>query len=428
VSARLVLRQARLFDPSCGLDRVADLFVEDGIIAGIGTGLPHTGARVVAGEGLIAMPGFIDLHVHLREPGQTHKEDIVSGARAAARGGFTAVVAMANTQPAVDGVGAVAAALVRADEARRAGGARVWPAACLTRGLLGEQPTDAVALREAGAVALSDDGRPLGTADVALRALEGAARAGLPVLDHAEEPTLCDAGVAGDGPTARALGLPVRPAAGEACQAARDIALADAAGVRLHLQHLSTAAAVAAVAAAKAAGVAVTAEATPHHLLLTEAELAVAGTAARVNPPLREERDRAAVWQGLVDGVVDAVATDHAPHAAADKAGPIGTASPGISGVETAVALLFEEVRSGRLALAALVDRFAYGPARVLGRPPERLAEGAPAAVTLFAPDRAWVVDPDTFWSRGRSTPFAGRRLGGRPAGILLDKEMCACL
>lgn len=427
MSARLLLRAARLYDPALGLDRVADLLAEDGHVAAIGRGLPAGGAEVVEGGGLWALPGFIDLHVHLREPGETHKEDMTTGALAAARGGFTAVVAMANTRPPVDSPAAVADALARARQARALGGARVWPTAALTRGLMGETPTDAAALRAAGAVALSDDGRPVRSAAVLFAALKGARQAGLCVLDHAEDPDLCADGVAHDGPVGRSLGLPPRPAAAEAAQAARDVALAAAAGARLHLQHVSTAAAVEVVREARRRGLPVTAEATPHHLLLTEEAVAAFGAAARVNPPLREEGDRQAVWQGLVDGVIDAVATDHAPHAPEEKAAPFASAPPGISGLDSAVALLFAEVRAGRLPLAAFVDRFAYGPARVLGRPPERIAEGAPLALTLLDPEAPWEVDPDRFASRGRSTPFRGRRLTGRPAGILLPKEEGAC-
>jgi dihydroorotase len=427
VSGRVLLRDARLYDPASGLDRTADLLLEDGAIAAIGHGLPAHGARLLEGGGRLALPGFIDLHVHLREPGETHKEGIETGALAAARGGFTAVVAMANTRPAVDTPDAIQRALACADAARGRGGARVWPAACLTRGLEGERPTDASALAAAGAVALSDDGRSPARADVVLEAMRGAAAAGLPVLDHAEDETL-SRGVAHDGPAGRALGLAPRLAAAESARAARDIALAQAAGARLHLQHLSSRATVPLIAEARRRDLPVSAEATPHHLLLTESVLEEAGTAARVNPPLREEADRAALWQALVDGTIEAVATDHAPHTEADKAVDFASAAPGISGLDGAVALLYQEVRAGRLTLSAFVARFAYGPARILGRPPERLAEGAPCAVTLFDPEEAWTLGPESMASRGKSTPFRGRRLVGRPAGILLgEKEDRAC-
>lgn len=419
MSARTLLRDARLYDPAIGLDRTADLLIEEGVIAAVGCGLPAAGARVLEGGGKLALPGFIDLHVHLREPGETHKEDIETGALAAARGGFTAVVAMANTRPPIDAADAVRAVAARGRSARARGGARVWPAACLTAGMVGRQPTDARALARAGAVALSDDGRSPERADVFLRALYGAAAAGLPVFDHAEDPTLAQ-GVAHDGPVGRALGLAPRAGAAEGAQAARDIALAEAAGARLHLQHVSSRLSVRALRDARARGLSVTAEATPHHLLLTEAVLAAAGTAARVNPPLREEADRAATWQALVDGTIEAVATDHAPHTEAEKAADFAAAPAGISGLDGAVALLYQEVRAGRLSLGAFVARFAYGPARILGRPAERLAEGAPCAVTLFAPEEAWTLGPESMASRGKSTPFRGRRLIGRPAGILL--------
>jgi dihydroorotase len=426
VSARLLLRGARLYDPARGLDRVADLLAEDGAIAAIGGGLGSAGARIVPGEGLIALPGFIDLHVHLREPGETHKEDIASGALAAARGGFTAVVAMANTRPPTDRPERLAALLARARAVRRRGGTRVWFAACLTEDLGGRVPVDASALAAAGAVALSDDGLSVADPEVFARALRAAAAAGLPVFDHAEDPARCAGGVVHDGPVGLGLGLPTRPAAAEAMQVARDLAIARAVGAPLHVQHVSTAAAVELVRAARAAGERVTAEATPHHLLLTERALLAFGSDARVNPPLREEVDREALWRALVDGAVDAVATDHAPHALAEKALPLAQAPAGISGLETAVALLLTEVHAGRLSLGALVERFAYGPARILGREPERIAEGAPLAVTLIAPDETWTIDPDRFVSKGRNTPFRGRRVVGRPAGILIAEEESA--
>lgn len=426
VSGRVLLRDARLFDPALALDRTADLLVEDGRIAAIGRGLPAHGARTIEGAGRWAFPGFIDLHVHLREPGETHKEDIETGALAAARGGFTAVVAMANTRPPIDRPEAVLAQRARAGVALARGGARVWQAACVTVGMAGEVPTDAAELARAGAVALSDDGRSVGRADVFLAALRGAAAAGLPVLDHAEDPDLCR-GVAHDGPVGRGLGLAPRPGVGETAQVARDLALAEAAGARLHLQHVSTAPTVERLREARARGQDVSGEATPHHLLLTEEAIAWAGSAARVNPPLREERDRAAVWSALVEGVVEAVATDHAPHAAEEKAVDFASAPAGISGLDGAVALLYQEVRAGRLALEAFVARFAYGPARILGRAPERLAEGAACAISLFAPDDAWTLDPGQMSSCSKSTPFRGRRLVGRPAGIVLAKEEGVC-
>lgn len=419
MSGAVLLRDARLFDPALGLDRTTDLLAERGRIVAIGRGLAAAGARVLDGGGLIAFPGFIDLHAHLREPGETHKEDVVTGACAAAHGGFTAVVAMANTRPPIDGPAAVAAARARARVARCRGGARVWQAACLTVGMAGERPTDARALRRAGAIALSDDGRSLGRADVLFEALRLAADAGLVVLDHAEDQGLAP-GVAHDGPIGRARGLAPRRAVAESAQAARDMALADAAGARLHLQHVSAAATVTLLREARARGQAVTAEGTPHHLLLTEEALTWAGTAARVNPPLREASDRDAVWQALRDGTIDAVATDHAPHAESEKAVAFTDAPAGISGLDGAVSLVYQEVRAGRLSLETFVARFAYGPAQVLGRPPERLAEGAPLAITLFRPDEPWRLDPETMRSSGHNTPFLGRDLVGRPAGILL--------
>jgi dihydroorotase len=412
-------RNLRLFDPALGLDRTADLLIDDGRIAGIGRGLPAAGATVHSGEGLIAFPGFLDLHCHLRDPGDGRRETAASGLRAAAAGGFVAVVAMANTDPPLDRPQQVAALLRRAAGVR---GARLLPAAAATRGLEGQAPTDAAALAAAGAVALSDDGRTVGRADVMRAVLEGARRAGLPVLCHAEDPALTEGGVVGDGPVGRTLGLPLRPAVAEALAVARDLVLAADTGARLHLQHLTVGRAAAMVAAAKRAGVAVTAEVTPHHLTLTEDLLPRLGGLARVNPPLRPREEVEALALALATGVIDAVATDHAPHLPADKARPLAEAPPGFPGLETAVAVTYGLVRRGQLSLAALVDRLCYGPHRVLGRTAPRLAEGAAVAISLFAPEERWRVDPARLYTRCRVSPFADLELTGRPAGILLGE------
>jgi dihydroorotase len=421
VPQRELWRDLHLFDPRLGVDRVADLLVEEGMVAAVGRGLPSRGAKVREGGGLWAFPGFVDLHVHLREPGEADKEGIVRGSLAAARGGFTAVVAMANTQPAVDRPRWVAWVRQRAHQAYAQGGALVWPCAALTQGLRGRRPTDAQALAAAGAVALSDDGRSVGDAGVLYEALQGAAQAQRVVFDHAEDPHLARDGVVSDALAAR-LGLPPRPAVAEVAQVARDIALAHAAGARLHVQHLSTRGAVEVVRQARRAGVRVTAEVTPHHLWLTEEDVPSLGGLARVNPPLRSLQDQQALWEAVQDGTVDALATDHAPHRPVDKKAPVLVAPPGIPGLETAVSLTYQAVRDGRLSLERFVDLWAYGPCRVLGRPPAALAEGAPVRITLFSPEWSWRVDPARFVSGARYSPWEGRRWVGRPVGVLIGR------
>ncbi len=417
-----VLRGGRLVDPSTGRDGTGDLLVRDGTIAGAGEldDVPP-GAEEVDVSGLVVAPGFVDLHVHFREPGGEHKETVRSGARAAAAGGFTTVWTMPNTDPPLDDPAAVG--YVRA-EGERASGARVAPVGAATEGLEGEQMTEIGELVDAGAVAVSDDGRPIWDGGLLRRLLEYTQTFGIPVLQHAEVESLSAHGVMNEGRVSTALALRGIPNAAEAAMVARDCMLADLTGGRLHVCHVSTREAVDQLRLARSRGVPVTAEVTPHHLALTEEEVRGYRTEAKMNPPLRSEDDRRAVREALAEGVIDVVATDHAPHHYEEKEREFDDAPFGVVGLETALGVAVAElVETGLLDLPELVDRMACAPARIMGLPGGTLEEGAPADVVVFDPAERWTVDPDRFASKSRNTPFAGRELVGRVRRTLVGGE-----
>ena len=411
--SRLLLKGGRVVDPEQRLDAARDVLIEDGVVARVGTKLSARGAEVVSVKGRIVCPGFIDLHVHLREPGREDKETIATGTRAAAAGGFTAVCAMPNTDPVNDNSG-ITRFIV--DKARSEGAVRVYPIGAITRGSRGEELAEYGDLKEAGCVAVSDDGRPVASARVMRRALEYARAFDLSVIDHCEEPALSERAVMNEGPVATVLGLRGAPAAAEAIVVERDVQLAELTGGRLHVAHLSTAASAEAVRRAKARGVRVTAEATPHHLLLTDQVVKDSDydASTKMNPPLRSEADRQAVVEALRDGTIDAIATDHAPHTVDDKKVEYEQAAFGVVGLETAVSLCLDRlVGPGLLSLPQLVARLSPGPARALGLPGGTLAPGSPADVTILDLDRRRKVDPARFESKGRNTPFEGWTLKG---------------
>jgi dihydroorotase len=415
MSGRLLLKGGRVVDPSRKVDEVFDVALEDGAVAEIGGKLAARGAEVLDVKGLVVCPGFIDLHAHLREPGREDKETIASGTRAAAAGGFTAVCAMPNTEPVNDQAGITRAILERA---RAEGAVRVYPVGAITRGLAGRELAEYADLKDAGCVALSDDGRPVADARVLRRALEYAGAFGLTLVDHCEEPSLSEKAVMNEGPVSTWLGLRGAPAVAEAIVVERDLLLAGLTRGRLHVAHVSAAASVDALRRAKARGLRVTAEATPHHLLLTDELVRESqyDTATKVNPPLRAEADRQALLAGLRDGTIDAIATDHAPHTVDDKKVEYDQAAFGITGLETAVALCLDRLVGARVIdLARLVELFSSGPARVFGLPGGTLAPGSPADVTVLDLQARRAVDPKRFFSKGRSTPFAGWSLKGWP-------------
>ena len=417
----LIIKGGRIIDPDRGVDLVGDLWVEGGVVKALEERLEAPPqARVIDATGLVVCHGFIDVHCHLREPGDDDKETIESGTAAAARGGFTTVCAMPNTRPPIDSPQMVGFVLDRAGEK---GMVRALPIACVTEGREGRSLARMEELAQAGAVAFSDDGSPVADDGLMRQALIKSAALGLPIINHCEDPGISSGGVMNEGLLAAGLGLKGWPVLAEETMAARDVALAEATGGRLHLAHLSAAGSVDIVRRAKERGLNVTAEATPHHLTITEdwvrpgaGQEAPANTAAKVNPPLRTDRDVAAVVQGLKEGVIDCIATDHAPHTHSDKSCSFQEAAFGISGLEVALGSLMSLVHAGKLDMSALVERLTTGPARVLGlRGPfhAALKPGAPADVVVFDPNAEWVVDTSKFVSRGRNTPLDGATLRG---------------
>ena len=413
--SRLLLKGGRVVDPARKVDAVLDVLLADDTVEAVGKRISPRGAQVLDLKGLVVCPGFIDLHAHLREPGREDKETIASGTRAAAAGGFAAVCAMPNTDPVNDHAGITRLIL---EKAKAEGAVRVYPIGAITRGSRGEELAEYGDLREAGCVAVSDDGRPVASARVMRRALEYAKAFDLTVIDHCEEPTLADQAAMNEGPVSTFLGLRGAPAAGEAIMVERDVLLAELTGGKVHIAHTSAAASVDAVRRGKARGVRVTAEATPHHLLLIDQLVKDSeyDTATKMNPPLRAERDRQALLQGLRDGTIDCIATDHAPHAVDDKKVEYDHAAFGIVGLETAVALCLDRlVGKGLLDLPHLVSLLSTNPARILALPGGTLAPGGPADVTVLDLSRKRQVEPARFESKGRNTPFAGWTLAGWP-------------
>ena len=406
----MLIQNARVIDPSQGLDKVMDLLLEDGKIAQLGSNLSAPNAQVVDGTGLVAAPGLVDMHVHLRDPGLTHKEDVYSGCRAAAAGGVTSLLAMPNTKPAMDSPETVRALLERAQTADVA----VYTAACVTKDLQGEELADLAALKEAGAIALSDDGRPVVNTRRLLEALEQAPSLGLTVTAHCEDLYLASGGLMHEGEVSRKLGVPGIPAAAEDCGTAREIAVAASIGAPIHICHVSTKGSVALIRDAKARGVQVTAETCPHYLLLTDKALESQDADYRMNPPLREEEDRLALIEGLKDGTLDAIATDHAPHTPQEKA-DFRKAPNGSIGMETSLAATLTALE-GVLTLPQILEKMSTAPARILGIPAGTLQVGANADVVLFDPQREWVVDPEKLHGKSKNTPFKGMKLKGKVA------------
>ena len=426
----ILIAGGRVIDPANGRDGAFDVLIADGMVKAIDRSIPADGldqtARVIDASGLVVSPGFIDIHVHLREPGYEYKETIATGAEAAVRGGFTTICAMPNTDPAIDN-----AAVVDYITNRAAGApARVRAIGCVTKGRKGRELADMEELITAGVVAFSDDGDPVYDAGLMRLALTYSRDLGVPISNHCEDHELCPGGVMSEGWVSSRLGLAGIPAVAEEAMVARDISLTELTGGRLHLAHLSTAGSVAMVRQAKERGIAVTAEVCPHHLMLTEA-WALGGkgdpnvaagpmaydTHTKVYPPLRSNTDVAACVAGLADGTIDCVATDHAPHERVSKECTYHEAAFGISVLETALGTLMSTVHSGSLSLPTLVERLTTGPARVMGNGFAQYASltpGTPADLVLFDPDAGWTVDVNKFASMGRNTPLDGVTLRGR--------------
>jgi dihydroorotase len=417
-----LLKGGRVVDPASGRDGAFDVLIDGDRIARIGRDLPADGAAILeVPSGLIVVPGLIDMHVHLREPGQEHKETIATGAAAAVVGGFTAVACMPNTAPVNDNAGVTEYILKKAAEANLA---RVYPIGAVSRGQQGEQLADIAELRAAGCVAITDDGRPVATALLMRRALEYTQMFDMPVIEHCEEQTLKADGVAHEGFQASALGLRGIPGEAESIMALRDISLAELTGGRVHVAHMSARQTLDAVRYGKARGAQVSCEVTPHHFVLTDERLAQPvpyDTNAKMNPPLREHQDRDAMLQGIKDGSVDVIATDHAPHHYDEKHVEFDRAPFGITGLETAVSLCFDRlVHAGLISIGRLIELLSVNPARILRIPGGSLAEGAPADVTLLAPDLAVTVSAAAMKSKSKNTPFDGWALRGGVAATMV--------
>jgi len=417
-----LLKGGRVVDPANGIDGAFDILIADGVIARIGRDLPIEGATVVEiPAGLVVCPGLIDMHVHLREPGQEHKETVATGTASAVAGGFTAVACMPNTSPVNDS--ATVTSLILA-KAAAAGLARVYPIGAVSKGQKGELLADIAELKASGCVAITDDGHPTATALLLRRALEYAGMFGIPVVEHCEDPTLKGDGVAHEGYMAATLGLRGMPGACEALGVERGILLSELTGSAFHVAHMSARASLRAVRKGKEAGVRVTCEVAPHHFTLTDEALGSPipyDTNTKMNPPLREAADRDAMLSGLADGSVDVIATDHAPHHYDEKKVEFDRAPFGIIGLETAIPLSLDRlVHSGLIRLPRLVELFSVNPSRILGIAGGSLSIGAPADVTIIAPDLRVRIDASRLRSRSKNTPFDGWDLRGGVAATLV--------
>lgn len=409
---KLLIAQGNLVDPARKYDGSQDILIENGVIAAIAPKLDAPEAQRIDGRGLSVSPGLIDPHVHLRDPGLTYKEDILTGTAAAACGGFTAVACMPNTKPVADCPEIIDGIL---DRAQSGSGVRVLPIGAISVGERGERCADFAALKMAGAVALSDDGVPVMRAVLMREALQRAKDCGLPLLCHEEDGEMVRNYAVNEGKISRQLGIPGRPAIAEELMVARDGLLSLETGVPVHFCHISTAGSVNIIRRLKAVGAAVTCETCPQYFTLTEDAILERGSLARVNPPLRTAADVAAIVEGLRDGTIDCIATDHAPHAAEEKARPLTEAPSGMVGLETALAITLTQLyHSGAMELTEILQKMTAGPAQLLNLPCGKLAVGAVADLTLFDLNEKWTIDPVNFRSKGRNTPFAGWSVQGK--------------
>jgi dihydroorotase len=419
---KLLLKNGRLVDPANGRDGAFDVLIEDGRIARVERNLPVEGAEIMGIEpGWIVTPGLIDIHVHLREPGQEHKETVATGAAAAVAGGFTAVACMPNTDPINDHAGITQFILKKAAEAQLA---RVYPIGAVSVGSNGEQLAELGEQKAAGCVAFSDDGRPVATALLMRRALEYASMLKVPIVDHCEDPSLKGDGVAHEGYYASALGLRGIPGVAESLMVERDVSLAELTGGHVHVAHMSARQSLRAVRAGKDRGVRVTCEVAPHHFTLTDEALEGPpkyDTNLKMNPPLRDRADRDAMLEGIADGTVDAIATDHAPHHADEKMLEFDRAPFGIVGLETAVSIVCDKLlHTGRISLTRMIELLSVGPARIFSVPGGALSPGAPADVTVIAPELQVTVSAPALRSKSKNTPFDGWQLRGGIAATLV--------
>jgi dihydroorotase len=424
----LLIKNGRVLNPATKTDGAKDVLLAGDRIKEVaepgktsaGGAQTQSGLEVFDASGMIVAPGFIDIHVHLREPGQENSETIETGTRSAAKGGFTAVCCMPNTKPVNDNASVTRFIL---DRAKAAGGVRVWPIGAASVGSKGEAIAEIAAMREAGIVAVSDDGKPIATAKLARQVMDYCNSLGIPVIEHSEDVSLAAGAVMREGVTSTRLGLPGMPAAAESVCVARDVQLAELTGARLHIAHLSAKGSLDQVRFAKQRGLKVTCEVTPHHFTLIDEDVQY-DSRFKMNPPLASREDRDALIAGLIDGTVDCIATDHAPHEPALKDVEFDRAPFGILGFETAIALTLEQlVNTGKISLMRMVELFTSGPARVLGM--ERtLAAGQPGDVTIFSTDRAWTYDVKDSPSKSRNSPFDGRKFEGGPMATIVAGKL----
>ncbi|MAJ61223.1 MAG: dihydroorotase [bacterium TMED88] len=419
--SRVLIRGGRILDPSIEFDGEGDLLLEDGAIAALGADLPADECEVVEAGGLWVAPGLVDLHTHLREPGQEYKEDLASGGRAAVAGGFTSVACMANTEPTNDDPSVTKYILERAAEDSPA---RVYPVAAATRRLEGRVMTEMAALRDAGAVAFSDDGHVIMDASVMRRVLEYSTLVDAPIVVHAEDTGLRGEGVMNEGVVSTRLGLPGNPIASEEIHVARDIRLARLTGARLHIAHVSSAGSVDLIRQAKESGLSVTAEVTPHHLALTDESITGFDTNNKVAPPLRTRRDAQVLREALAHGVLDCVATDHAPHAEHEKDVEFTAAPFGVTGLETAFSIVSDLYRAGEISALELIRRLSTAPARIFGISAGTLSVGAQADVVLLDPKKEWKYDASEGFSKSRNSPWSGQNITGRVEATFVNGRL----
>lgn len=410
---KLLIKHGRVVDPVSGTVSIQDLYIENGKVVQLEKDICQEADQVIDADGLVVCPGLVDMHVHLRDPGLTYKEDIFTGTAAAAHGGVTSVACMANTDPVVDTPEQVR--YVK-DKAAQANGVHVYPIAAVSMGMRGEEPSDADALKKAGAIALSDDGCNVDNANLMRDVMIHAKRLEMPVLCHCEDTTMVEGRAVNEGSVSRQLWLEGRPAIAEEIMVMRDAMLAEETGAHVHICHVSTAKSVDIIRRMKKRGVAITCETCPQYFTLTEDEILTQGSMARVNPPLRTAKDIKGIIAGLKDGTIDAIATDHAPHSAEEKSRPLTRAPSGMVGLETSLAITLTELyHTGKMKLPEIIKRMTYTPASILRLSSKgRLSLGSDADITIFDPEEVWTIDPEQFASKARNTPFAGREVKGK--------------
>ena len=410
---KLLIKHGRVVDPVSGTVSIQDLYIENGKVVQLEKDIRQEADQVIDADGLVVCPGLVDMHVHLRDPGLTYKEDIFTGTAAAAHGGVTSVACMANTDPVVDTPEQVR--YVK-DKAAQANGVHVYPIAAVSMGMRGEEPSDADALKKAGAIALSDDGCNVDNANLMRDVMIHAKRLEMPVLCHCEDTTMVEGRAVNEGSVSRQLWLEGRPAIAEEIMVMRDAMLAEETGAHVHICHVSTAKSVDIIRRMKKRGVAITCETCPQYFTLTEDEILTQGSMARVNPPLRTAKDIKGIIAGLKDGTIDAIATDHAPHSAEEKSRPLTRAPSGMVGLETSLAITLTELyHTGKMKLPEIIKRMTYTPASILRLSSKgRLSLGSDADITIFDPEEVWTIDPEQFASKARNTPFAGREVKGK--------------